>query len=151
MGKFTKHEIAPDPLYSSILVSKFINHVMKNGKKSTARRAVYGSFRIIEEKKKNPIEVFEEALENVSPTMEVKSKRVGGATYQVPIPVSKERKTSLAIKWILNATQSKKKSPIEVRLAEELLNAANNTGTAIKKRDDVHRMAEANRAFAHFA
>jgi len=151
MRKITKNEIISDPLYDSVLVSKFINHVMKNGKKSIARKAVYDAFTIIKEKKKDPIKVFEEALENVSPIMEVKSKRVGGANYQVPIPVNKERKTSLAIRWILGAVRSKKKNPIEIRLAEELLNAAGNTGAAIKKRDDVHRVAEANKAFAHFA
>jgi small subunit ribosomal protein S7 len=149
--KITKREISPDFLYESVLISKFINHIMKDGKKSVARKAVYGALDIIAKKKKNPAEVFEIAIENVSPITEVKSKRVGGATYQVPVVVGKDRRISLAMRWIINASRSRKGRPIEEKLAEEILNAASNTGSAVKKKEDVHRMAEANKAFAHFA
>lgn len=151
MGKTTKREIQPDTMYNSVEVAKFINHVMERGKKSVAREIVYDCFEIIEKKKKDPLEIFQTAIENVSPTMEVKSRRVGGATYQVPVPVSKDRKFSLATRWIISASKAKKGKPMKEKLADELLNAAANTGTAIKKKEDVHRMAEANKAFAHFA
>ncbi|MBZ1356150.1 MAG: 30S ribosomal protein S7 [Candidatus Nealsonbacteria bacterium] len=151
MGKITRKEIESDSLYNSVLVSKFINQVMKDGKKTIARKAVYGAFEIMKSKKKDPLETFELAIENVAPSMEVRSKRVGGATYQVPVPVSKERKVSLAIRWILNAVKAKKRNTLAEKIAEELLNAANSTGSAIKKTEDVHRMAESNKAFAHFA
>jgi len=151
-GKIKKHLIIPDPAYNSTVVAKFINHVMKGGKKVAARKVVYGCFDIIKEKtKKDPIEVFETALRNVSPLLEVKSKRVGGATYQVPVEVKGERKLTLAIRWIIAGAKSKKGRPMAERLAAEMQDAANNTGWAIKKRTDTHRMAEANRAFAHFA
>ena len=149
--KVIKREIQPDLIYGSILVSKFTNYLMKKGKKSVARKVLMDSFQIIEKSKKDPIEIFEAAIENVGPLMEVRSKRVGGATYQVPIPVAKDRRISLASRWIINAASSKKGKPMKEKLAEELLNAASNTGSAIKKKEDTHRMAEANKAFAHFA
>lgn len=151
-GQYKKHLIAPDPVYSSQIVSKFINQIMKKGKKIAARKIVYGAFDIVKEKtKKDPIEIFELALKNVSPLLEVKSKRVGGATYQVPIEVKGERKLALSFRWIIGGARVKKGKPMAEKLASELIDAANNTGVAIKKRSDTHRMAEANRAFAHFS
>jgi len=142
----------PDLIYNSVKLEKFINQVMRKGKKTVAKRIVYGAFGIIKEKtKKEPQDVFEAAIVNISPLLEVKSKRVGGATYQVPVPVSNERKLSLAMRWIIDAARSKKGKPMQEKLAEELIAASNNTGNAIKKKEDMHRMAEANRAFAHFA
>jgi small subunit ribosomal protein S7 len=151
MGKITKREIQPDVVYNNIEVAKFINHIMERGKKSVARKIVYDCFDIISSKKKDPLETFQAAIANVSPTMEVKSKRVGGATYQVPVPVTKDRRFSLATRWIVDASKAKKGKPMKEKLADELLNAAANTGVAVKKKEDVHRMAEANKAFAHFA
>lgn len=154
MGRRTKivnREIAPDVNYNSVALSKFINYIMKEGKKSVARKVVYDAMEIIADKKKDPLETFEAAMENVSPSMEVRSKRVGGATYQVPIPVGKERRFSLASRWIINSAKSKKGRPMREKLAEELLNAASNTGVAVKKKEEVHRMADSNKAFAHFA
>ena len=145
-------EIAPDPLYNNVMVGKFTNQVMKKGKKTTARKIVYGAFEIIKNKtQKEPLEIFELAIKNAGPLLEVKSKRIGGATYQVPREVRGERKISLAIRWILNAARSKKGKPMRESLAQELIDAANNTGSAVKRREDTHRMAEANRAFAHFS
>lgn len=149
--KITKREIDPDVNYNSVALSKFINYIMRRGKKSVARRVVYDAMEIIVEKKKDPLETFEAAIENVSPSMEVRSKRVGGATYQIPIPVGKSRRFSLASRWIINSAKSKKGRPMREKLAEELLNAASNTGTAVKKKEEVHRMADSNKAFAHFA
>ena len=150
--KNIKKYIVPDPVYNSMLVSKFINHIMKKGEKTVARKIVYGAFDIIKEKtKKEPVEVFELAIQNTSPFVEVKSKRVGGATYQVPREVKGGRKISLATRWIIQAAQRRKGKPMEYKLAEELMEAANNTGSAVRKRVDTHKMAEANRAFAHFA
>jgi len=150
--KIKKHIIAPDPVYNNITVAKFINHIMKGGKKTTARKVVYDTFDIIKEKtKKDPLEVFELALENVGPLLEVKAKRVGGATYQVPREVKGERRLTLAVRWIIKGARSKKGKPMREKLSQELMDAANNTGSAIKKRVDTHRMAEANRAFAHFS
>ena len=150
--KIKKHPIAPDPAYSNVTVAKFINQVMRRGKKTTARKVVYGAFDIIKEKtKKEPLEVFEAALENASPFLEVKSKRVGGATYQVPVEVKGERRMTLAMRWIIQGAKSKKGKPMREKLAAELMDAASNTGWSIKKKSDTHRMAEANRAFAHFA
>lgn len=147
-----KREIAPDIKYSNVLVAKFINYVMHSGKKSIAQKVVYGAFDIIQEKtKKEPVEVFEEAVKNTGPTVETRSRRVGGANYQVPMPVSGERKNSLAFRWILGAARAKKGKPMAEKLAEELMLAIQNQGDAIKKKMDVARMAEANRAFAHFA
>ncbi len=150
--KIKKHEISPDPLYNNVTVAKFINYIMRRGKKTIARKIVYGAFDIIKEKtKKEPLEVFNLALENTSPLLEVKPKRVGGATYQVPREVKEDRKLTLAVRWIITGARSKKGKPMREKLAQELIDAANNTGWAIKKKTDTHRMAEANRAFAHFA
>lgn len=150
--KKAKKIIPPDPVYNNITVSKFINQVMRKGKKTIAKKIVYGVFDIVKEKtKKEPLEIFEKAMNNASPLLEVKPKRIGGATYQVPVEVRGERKLTLAMRWIIEAAKSKKGKPMKEKLAEELINAANNTGVAIKKKEDTHRMAEANRAFAHFA
>jgi len=141
-----------DSLYGNPLVGKFINYIMREGKKSIAQKVVYRSLDIIKEKTKgDPIELFDKALKNVTPALEVKSRRVGGANYQVPQPVRQERKIQLAFKWIIAAAQAKKGKPMAEKLAEEFMLAANNEGTAIKKKIDTHRMAEANRAFAHFS
>lgn len=150
--KREKRNIIPDPTYNNVAVAKFINQVMRKGKKTTARKVVYGAFTIIKEKnQRDPLEVFDTALKNAGPVLEVKPKRIGGATYQVPREVKGERKFTLATRWIIGAAKSKKGKPMKEKLAEELVNAANNTGVAIKKKEDTHRMAEANRAFARFA
>ncbi len=150
--KQIKHIIQPDPVYSNVTVAKFINQVMRRGKKTIAQKIVYGAFNIIKEKtKKEPLEVFNAALQNTSPFLEVKPKRIGGATYQVPMEVKGDRKLTLAMRWTILAAKTKKGKPMREKLAEEIINAANNTGWAIKKKEDMHRMAEANRAFAHFA
>ncbi len=142
----------PDPKYGSPLVAKLINYVMQDGKKTTAQSIVYDAFDQIEEKMKKPaLEVFDEAMKNVSPLLEVKSKRVGGANYQVPLQVRAERRVQLAYRWLLAATRSRKGKPMADKLAFELMEAAQNQGDAVKKKLDVQRMAEANRAFAHFA
>jgi len=138
--------------YGNVQVAKFVNHLMVKGKKAAARKIVYKALETIKEKtKKEPLEVFERALENVAPMVEVRSKRVGGATYQVPIQVKEHRKESLAARWIIGAARNKKGKPMAEKLAEELLAAYNREGAAFKKKEDTHRMAEANRAFAHFA
>jgi small subunit ribosomal protein S7 len=150
--KIKKRTIQPDPVYDNVIVAKFINQVMKKGKKQIARKIVYRAFDKIQKKtKKDPLEIFEAALKNVRPLLEVKPKRVGGATYQVPRPVPAERGTTLAIRWILEAARTQKGKPMEEKLAEELMSAAKNEGRAVRKKENVHRMAEANRAFAHFA
>jgi len=150
--KKTKKEISPDAVYNSAIIARFINRVMKKGKKNMARKIVYGAFEIIKEKtKEEPLDIFEKAMQNASPLLEVKSKRVGGATYQVPVEVRGERKIALASNWIIQAAKSKKGKPMKEKLAEELILASKNEGFAIKKKEDTHRMAEANRAFAHFA
>lgn len=144
--------ISPDPVYNSLMVDKFLNHTMRKGKKEIARKIVYGAFEIIKEKtKKNPLEIFEKALENVGPLLEVRARRIGGATYQVPVEVRGDRRISLAMRWILEAARAKKGKPMKEKLAEELISAANNQGAAVKKKENVHKMAEANKAFAHFA
>jgi len=151
-NKKTKRIISPDPVYNNVAVEKFINQVMKKGKKTIARKIVYDAFNIIKNKnQKDPLEVFDLALNNVKPLLEVKPKRVGGATYQVPRPVSAERALTLAVRWILLAARSKKGKPMQEKLSEELILAASNSGSAVKKKEDTHRMAEANRAFAHFS
>ena len=150
--KREKRNIIPDPTYNSVTVAKFINQVMKKGKKTIARKIVYGAFDIIKEKnKREPMEIFDLALKNAGPILEVKPKRIGGATYQVPREVRGERKLALAFRWIIQAAKLKKGRPMKEKLAEELMNASNNTGVAIKKKEDTHRMAKANRAFARFA
>ena len=150
--KSVKRDLSPDPVYGSTIVAKFINYIMRKGKKAIARKIVYQALsKIKEEEKKEPLEVFETALRNASPIVEVKPKRIGGATYQVPIEVKGDRKLTLAMRWIIKAAKSRKGKPMGEKLAEELIQASQNKGTAIKKREDTHRMAEANRAFAHFA
>ncbi|MCI5051269.1 MAG: 30S ribosomal protein S7 [Candidatus Pacebacteria bacterium] len=143
----------PDSVYNSFTVSKFINNIMLDGKKETARKIVYGAFDIIKEKEtdKEPLEVFEAALKNAGPSTEVRSRRVGGANYQVPVPVRPERQLALAMRWIINGARSKKGKEMKVFLADELLLAAAGEGEAVKKKENVHKMAEANKAFAHFA
>lgn len=149
---YKKHIIAPDQVYNDVVVSQFINKVMKSGRKTIAQKIVYGAFDIIKEQtKKEPIEIFRLAIENASPMLEVKPKRVGGATYQVPMEVRGERKLALAFKWILDGARAKKGKPMVEKLAQELIDCTNNQGNAIKKKNDTHRMAEANKAFAHFA
>ena len=144
--------ILPDSLYNNVLVAQFINQVMRKGKKSLARKIIYNSFDVIKEKtKKEPLEIFDLAIKNVSPVLEIKPMRIGGATYQVPREVRGERKITLALRWIIKAAKSKKGRPMSEKLAEELIAASNNEGAAIRKRQDTHRMAEANKAFAHFA
>lgn len=146
-----KREVLPDPRYQNTEVQSFINRVMKDGKKSTATRMVYGAFDLIEERtKRNPLEVFQQALKNVAPIMEVKPRRVGGATYQVPMEVSPDRRFALATRWILAAARSRSGRSFSEKLAGELLDAANNTGSSIRKREETHKMAEANRAFSHY-
>jgi small subunit ribosomal protein S7 len=143
----------PDITFNSQKVEKFVNYVMERGKKNTARRIVYEAFDLVKEKAKmeNPMEVFDAALRNTGPTMEVRSRRVGGANYQVPREVRPERRSYLSMKWIILAAKAKKGKPMAQKLATELMEAYNKTGAAIKKREDVHKMAEANKAFAHFA
>ncbi len=146
-----KREIEPDVRYNSVQVQSFINRVMKNGKKSTATRVTYGAFDLIEKDlKKDPLEVFQQALKNVSPVMEVKPRRVGGATYQVPMEVSPDRQFALATRWILAAARARSGRSFSEKLAGELMDAYNNTGPSIRKRDETHKMAEANRAFSHY-
>ncbi|MFH0951697.1 MAG: 30S ribosomal protein S7 [Patescibacteria group bacterium] len=147
-----KRKIPPDPKYHSLLVQKFINQVMLSGKKSIAQKIVYQAFEKASEKsKKEPLAGFEEAIKNISPILEVKSRRIGGANYQVPVEVRGERKTTLAFRWLIEVAKKKKGKPMAEKLAEEIVAAQKKEGEAIKKREDVHRMAEANRAFAHFA
>jgi len=148
-----KRELKPDAVYDSLKVSKFVNYVMEEGKKTVARKIVNDCLTAIKEKAKveNPIEIFETALKNTAPQMEVRSRRVGGANYQVPREVRPERKQALSMKWIIEAARSKKGQPIHLKLADEIMAAAKNEGEAVKKRDNVHKMAEANKAFAHFA
>lgn len=144
---------SPDPVYGSLLVEQLTNYVMQDGKKATARKVVYDAIKILNEKSKNenPLHILETAVENVSPLLEVRSRRVGGATYQVPREVSPERKLTLAFRWIIGAARTKKGKPMAEKLSEELLLASKNEGGAIKKKEDTRKMAEANRAFAHFA
>ena len=150
-GKIKRIEVLPDPVYGSVVLTKFINQIMLDGKKSTAEKIVYGAFDIIKEKTgKEPIEVFEEAMNNVMPVLEVKARRVGGANYQVPVEVRADRRQTLGIRWlVLNAKKHSGKG-MEEKVAGELMDAANNTGASVKKREDTHKMAEANKAFAHF-
>jgi small subunit ribosomal protein S7 len=145
-------EYKPDLIYGSPLVTKFINHLMKDGEKSVARKVFYEAMEIIKkETSQDPINVFDNAIKNVSPSLEVKTRRIGGANYQIPQPVSGDRRITLAIRWILEAARSRKGEKMAKKLAKELIAASNNEGTAIKKKLDTHRMAEANRAFAHFS
>lgn len=146
-----KRTITPDLVYKSVRLSKFVNALMWDGEKNVARKVVHDALTEIKERGMEPLETFEEAIRNVGPLMEIRSRRVGGANYQVPREVRPERRQALAFRWILDAARARKGSAMSKRLAEELINAAKNEGSAIKKKDDTHRMAEANRAFAHFA
>jgi len=146
-----KREILADPKYKDELVAKFINSLMKNGKKSVAEHILYGSLDIVKDRAKDePLKVFRQAMENIKPIVEVKSRRVGGATYQVPVEVRPARKTSLAIRWVIQYARSRPEKTMKEKLAGEFLDAANKRGASIKKREDTHRMAEANKAFAHY-
>ncbi len=152
MKKFKKQEIEADPTYDNVVVAKFINHLMRKGKKTIARRIVYQAFDIIKaQTKKEPIDVFEKALNQAAPRVEVRPRRIGGATYQVPREVKEKRAQSLAMRWLIEAARRKKGKSMQEKLAQELMLAANNEGDAIKKKTNVHRMAEANRAFAFLA
>lgn len=146
-----KREVLPDPKYGSERLAKFINHVMESGKKSVAERIVYGALNKVEERSKNdPLEMFEKALESIQPLVEVKSRRVGGATYQVPVEVRASRRTALAMRWLVDFARKRGEKSMDLRLAGEILDAAEGKGAAVKKREDVHRMAEANKAFSHY-
>ncbi len=146
-----KREINPDPKFGDVVLSKFINNLMYDGKKSVAEKIVYGALDNIQAKmRRDPLEVFHEAIDNVKPQVEVRSRRVGGATYQVPVEVRPERRQALAIRWIIQAARARGENTMMERLANELMEAANNRGAAVKKKEDTHRMAEANRAFAHY-
>ena len=146
-----KREILPDPKFGNVTLAKFMNHVMVSGKKSVAERIVYGALKIVEERqKKDPVEVFEEALDNIAPMVEVKSRRVGGATYQVPVEVRPSRRTALAMRWLVHYARGRGEKSMRQRLAGEIIDAYQSKGGAVKKREDVHRMAEANKAFSHF-
>ncbi len=150
--RITKRELTPDVKYNSELVARLINTLMRNGKKTVAQKIVYGAFDVIKAKKKDmePLEVFLQAVENIKPKLEVKSRRVGGATYQVPLEVPAERQVALAMRWITSYSQAKKGKSMMQALASELLDAFDNTGSSIKKKDDTHKMAQANKAFAHY-
>ena len=150
-GNVPKREVLPDPMYRSVLVTKLINSVMLDGKKGVAQKVVYGAFDIIKEKtEKDPVEVFTQAMENVMPSLEVKARRVGGATYQVPVEVRPERRQTLGLRWLTTYARARSERTMKERLAGELMDAANNTGAAVKRREDMHKNAEANKAFAHF-
>ena len=150
-GQIAKRDVLPDPLYNSKLVTRLINNIMYDGKKGVAQKIVYGAFDIIQVKTgKDPLEVFEAAMENVMPQLEVKARRVGGSTYQVPMEVRPERKQTLGLRWITLYSRSRSEKTMKERLAGEIMDAVNSTGGAFKKREDTHRMAEANKAFAHY-
>ena len=146
-----KREVLPDPKFKDIVVTKFMNQIMRDGKKSVAERIVYGAFDLVEARaKKDPVEVFHNALESVAPAVEVRSRRVGGATYQVPVEVRTERRQALAIRWLAAAAAGRNENTMRERLAGELMDAAQGRGNAVKKREDTHRMADANKAFSHY-
>ena len=150
-GNVPKREVLPDPLYNSVLVTKLVNSIMLDGKKGVAQKVVYGAFDIVKEKTdKDPVEVFTAALENIMPSLEVKARRVGGATYQVPVEVRPERRQTLGLRWLTTYARARSERTMKERLAGELMDAANNTGAAVKRREDMHKNAEANKAFAHF-
>ena len=150
-GNVPKREILPDPVYNSVLVTKLINSIMLDGKKGVAQKVVYGAFDIIKEKTgKDPLEVFTEAMNNIMPSLEVKARRVGGATYQVPIEVRPERRQTLGLRWLTMFARKRGEKTMKERLAGEIMDACNNTGAAVKRREDTHKMAESNKAFAHF-
>ena len=150
-GFVPKRDVLPDPIYNSKLVSKLINSVMYDGKKGVAQKIVYSAFDIVKEKSgKDPLEVYEQAMENIMPVLEVKARRVGGANYQVPIEVRPERRTALGLRWLTAYARNRSEKTMKERLANEILDASNGQGGAVKKREDTHKMAEANKAFAHF-
>ena len=150
-GNVAKRDVLPDPMYNSKLVTRLINSVMLDGKKGVAQKIVYGAFEIVQEKTgKEPLEVFEQAMENVMPSLEVKARRVGGSTYQVPMEVNSRRATTLAIRWMVNFSRARKEKTMAERLANEILDASNGVGASVKKREDLFKMAEANRAFSHY-
>ncbi len=150
-GNVPKREILPDPVYNSVLVTKLINSIMLDGKKGVAQKVVYGAFDIIQEKTgKDALEVFRDALENIMPTLECKTRRVGGANYQVPMEVRPTRRQTLGLRWLTNYSRARSERTMKERLAGEIMDAYNNAGNAVKKREDTHKMAEANKAFAHF-
>lgn len=150
-GYVPKREVLPDPIYNSVVVTKLVNKIMWDGKKGVAQRICYGAFDIIREKTgKDPLEVFETAMNNVMPVLEVKARRIGGANYQVPIEVRPDRRQTLGIRWLVDAARKRGEKYMRQRLAGEIMDAANNTGAAVKKKEDTHKMAEANKAFAHY-
>ena len=150
-GKISKRDVLPDPLYGSKLVTKLINNVMYDGKKGVAQKIVYDAFKIVEEKVgQNPLEMFQEALENIMPKLEVKARRVGGSTYQVPMEVRAERRQTLGLRWLVGYSRTRGERTMAERLAAEIIDAKNSTGGAFKKKEETHRMAEANKAFAHY-
>jgi small subunit ribosomal protein S7 len=150
-GPVTKRDVLPDPVYNSKLVTRLVNRVMYDGKKGTAQTILYDAFNLIKERTgKEPMEVFEQAIKNIMPVLEVKARRVGGANYQVPIEVKPERRTSLGLRWLVNYSRLRGEKTMEERLASEIIDASNNTGASVKKREDTHKMAEANKAFAHY-
>ena len=150
-GHIAKRDVLPDPIYNNKVVTKLINNIMLDGKKGVAQKIVYGAFdRIAEETGKDALEVFTEAMNNIMPALEVKARRIGGATYQVPIDVRPDRRQALALRWITLYSRKRSEKTMEERLAKELMDAANNTGASVKKKEDMHKMAEANKAFAHY-
>ena len=150
-GNVPKREVLPDPIYNSVLVTKLVNSIMLDGKKGVAQKVVYDAFETIKEKTgKEPMEVFETAMENIMPSLEIKARRVGGATYQVPMEVRPARRQTLGLRWLTNYSRARSEKNMADRLAGEIMDAANNTGSAVKKREDTHKMAEANKAFAHY-
>ena len=150
-GNVPKRDVLPDPLYNSKLVTKLVNSIMLDGKKGVAQKVVYGAFDIVRDKSgREPLEVFAEAMENIMPSLEVKARRVGGATYQVPMEVRPERRQTLGLRWITKYSRARSEKTMRARLAGEILDAANNLGGSVKKREDTHKMAEANKAFAHY-
>lgn len=150
-GRAPKRIVLPDPMYGSKRVTKLINAVMLDGKKGTAQRIVYGAFEMIQEKTgKEPLEVFEDAMNNIMPVLEIRARRVGGANYQVPVEVRPERRQTLGLRWLVDYTRKRGERTMREKLAKEIMDAANNTGASVKKREDTHKMAEANKAFAHY-
>ena len=150
-GHVPKREVMPDPIYGDVVVTKLINNIMLDGKKGIAQAIVYGAFEIVKEKTgEEPTEVFRKALENIMPVLEIKARRIGGATYQVPIQVRPERRQTLGLRWLVTYSRNRGEKTMKERLAKEILDAVNNTGARVKKREDTHKMAEANKAFAHY-
>lgn len=150
-GHVPKRDVMPDPIYGDVVVTKLINNIMLDGKKGIAQAIVYGAFEIVKEKTgEEPTEVFRKALENIMPVLEIKARRIGGATYQVPIQVRPERRQTLGLRWLVTYSRNRGEKTMKERLAKEILDAVNNTGASVKKREDTHKMAEANKAFAHY-